>query len=131
MTIRAIITRGYGSGGSIPFVVTRGYAPGAPIVPPVVPTDTSVAGGFLLRRRKVEDPEEALEIIEAAGTPAQQERAADITPLLYKLEHAKNLLDAEQKRRARAEARWAMECAKRILQDRDDEEVAVALLLLH
>lgn len=36
MTIATVVTRGYGSGGSIKFVVTRGYSIGAAVIPPPI-----------------------------------------------------------------------------------------------
>lgn len=109
--------RYFGDGGSV-------------VVPPVVVIDQAV-GGFWPRDWKIKDAEEAIQLIEAQGTEAQQERAIDAAPLIAKLEHAKGLLDATQKRRARAEAKWALAVANQIQRDRDDEEVAIALLLLH
>lgn len=101
-----------------------------PVTPPVVVIDQAV-GGFWPRDWKIKDAEEAIQIIEAQGTEAQQERAVDVAPLIAKLEHAKGLLDATQKRRARAEAKWALAIANQIRQERDDEDVSIALLLLH
>lgn len=132
MSIRAVVTRGFGSFGTVADVARRGYGASA-VIPPVTPTiPDAVTGGFWPRsRRQIREPEEAIQLIEAQGTEAQQERAIDVAPLIAKLEHAKATLDATQKRRARAEAKWALAVANQIQRDRDDEEVAVVLLLLH
>ena len=45
MPIASIVTRGYGSFGSIPHVVTRGYISGAAVDPPVVPPVSGGGGG--------------------------------------------------------------------------------------
>lgn len=130
--IAPIVTRGFGSGGSIALVATRGYSIGEAVAPAVA---FAYSGGWeSLRRRKrvIEEPVEAIEVVLEDGTAAERERAAQIEAdrLLWRLAHEKALLDATQKRAARAQARWVIEVAHRIERERDDEDLALVALLM-
>lgn len=77
MAIRSVVTRGYGSGGSIALVVTRGYAAAAAEAP-----ETSTGGWFdemwrRKRQREYEEehiPEQVKEIIEDVAERSVKKR---------------------------------------------------------
>lgn len=92
--------------------------------------DVFFGGGFFPKRRRRIEPEEAIEIIEAVGTEPQRDHAARIeTERLFE-RLAERDLTQSQARLARAERAWAMHTAQRILRDRDDEEIVMAVLLM-
>lgn len=63
MSIRAVVTRGFASGGSIPLVVARGYAPGAPVIPPVVDVIAPDAIGPVRKKSYRKEFEEDLQAV--------------------------------------------------------------------
>lgn len=131
--ISPVVTRGFGSGGSIALVVTRGYALGAPVIPPVTtPASAGYWGGWLRKKKTIEDVQEALDLITEEGTRAEQERAARIESeaLFARLARAERALTEAQRRRAESERKWALAVAQRIARDREDEEIALAVLLM-
>lgn len=77
MSVNAVITRGYGSFGSIPLVVLRGYGQSSPVVPTV---DTHDGAYYRKRLKKQQD------IIEKR----REEKLADAKNLRRLIEEAKN-----------------------------------------
>lgn len=89
-------------------------------------------GGWLRKRKKPIEVEEALQIIEQDGSAAEQERAARIEAeaLFARLSRAERALTEAQRRRAESERKWALAVAQRIERDREDEALALVALLM-
>lgn len=106
----------------------RYFGDGGGGAPPVVVATTMYWG---LLGKKKREPDEALKVIEIYGSEAEQQRAAAIeaSALLARLTREKRLLSEEQIARAHAEKRWAMAVATRIAREREEEDIALALLM--
>lgn len=154
MTIAAVVTRGYGSFGSIGEVVTRGYLPGAPVV--VVPTPISGGGGGgvrYLRHRPVHfDFERIREIIQEAlaeigeheTTPAEvladtavkldalqtDALAQAMVPVLRQLQNVAVPTDEEMHRYYARLLNNKLRAEKRRLEQEEEEEEFMIKLLL-